>query len=346
MSMNLKLISHPAIFNGLPVVGISGSPNGCFCLHTKDEKGQKKLFLFNQNGKCIVQNLEARDAALLNDNAYFTVDFPDCRKLFDCFITLHAADGTPIKRHLSTFQVYRNGWYMITEGEHQKLYTESHNLVAEDFSQCAVYPSGYAIRSNCTCYKYADWTRFTVDGQFINHSHNIAAILGDGFPLAYNADDKDFLLYDLTGTEVLVRHIESFQTFPNGRFCLSISAAYNQEFVRIFDADGTPSSILDDVLTCLPDGRFLSYFTGRVLALYRSDGFMALSGTWRGCQLAGNYYLLNDGKTTTLFNDKSENLGKGYVLEAFAENFSLLKNEGAFHLFNQYGEVLSLPYEG
>lgn len=349
MSMNLKLISHPVFLDNTKANEIFGYANGCFAISATNAENQPVFFLFNQKGECQKANLHVRQAMLLNDNSYITIDYPDKPKLFDNFVTLHAPDGTPVKKYLAAAEIYVNGWYRLNDGEHNELYTDKHELVAKNFSQCFVHNKGYAIRTNHSYYKFADWHLFDKEGQIIGSCNTVAKILGDGFPLAYDLDERCFLLYDQSGKELLVRNVEEFQTFPNGRFVLVITPSHltgkDNRYIKIFDTAGTSFTALDDGSICLPDGRFLCYFSSRAFALYGRNGIMVSSPLWWQYQLAGNYYLLHVNDVNTLFNDKQEDLGEGYVLEAVAGNFTLLKNEGAFHLFNQYGHVLSLPYD-
>ncbi len=347
MSMNLKLISRPYLQEDMRAEEIAGFANGCFSVLARDKTGAPVFFLYNAKGECIVPNVRAEKAVLLNSNAYITVDYPDKPRLFNYYLTtLHAPNGLLIKKHLAAFKVYANGWYLLHTGDCNELYNANHELIAKGFSQCVVYDSGYALRANATYYQYADWRLFDANGVYLGNCRNIAAILGDGLPLMYDMEKQSFSLLDQSGNVTIAHSIEGFKNFPNGRFVLSFCKGIpEQHYLKIFDANGKAYPAIDADAICLPDGRFLHCFNSKSYALYCRNAIMASTPLWWHYQLAGNYYLLHVDGVNTLFNDKQEDLGEGYTLEGVSENFTLCKNEGAYHLFNQYGNVLSLPYE-
>lgn len=324
---------------------ISGSPNGCFALIT----AENKCTLFNAEGAIVVIK-NALDGMLLNDGSYFLLRLPT-KKSFNGYSSsqntpvwsLFNKKGTLLMDDLDDCRLYPNGWYRVTKNNHHQLYRADHTLAAEEFSQCAVYPNGYALRNSQTYHKYASWRMYTPQGDFIYNARDTVAILGNGLPLQYDNDSKDlFYLYDAEKDKLLAKNITGSYYFPNGRFVLAFQDMELGRYSKIYEPNGQRFGVSIQNAKFLPDGRFIQYRNNQISGLYSENGLIETDDIWT-MEVAGNYYLTGFKYEETLYNDKGKNLGTGYSMMSWLRNFVLLEREQAFHLFNQYGEVMTFP---
>ncbi|MCM1324740.1 MAG: hypothetical protein NC218_11525 [Acetobacter sp.] len=323
---------------------ICGTANGCFTVKTTNDKHH----LFTANGTFLQSNIEANAARVLDDGSCFlhhcprknsplSHSFVRNRPVWDLY-----TPGEALRlQDLSDCTIYANNWYCVTKDDRRQLYRADHTLAAENFTQCAVFPNGYALRTNATYYKYADWQLFLPDGTFVRNAHSVEAILGNGL-LLINSSPEQYRLYDIENDELIVSKISAYQPFLNGKFVLSFEEDCFGTTNKLYAPDGHRLSTGTVDAVFLPDGRFIQFHNQRISALYRPNGLLHSDEVW-SYEIAGNYYLLSYEGEDTLYNDKSEDLGSGYGIVGIDENFSLFENEQAYHLFNQYGEVLTLP---
>lgn len=350
----LKFMTNPPLIDKSVVEGISGTANGCFAIKTDG-----KVHLYTADG-IRFKTIEANDARILNDRSYFAQEFP-CKSnlrtaafLKDNGVwNLYAPDGTVLLSDCDTCKVYANGWYQTEKYHCRHLYNEKHQLVAKDYKQCFVFNRGYALRSNALYYATADMIVYAADGTYLRHISDVSEILGDGLFLVYHyvnlKDDHLQMVGDLIDPETgekIVSNICAHKSFPNGRFVLTFendttgTDEATEKGSRMYFPDGQKLSARVTASTFLPDGHFISY-QKRIIGIYRPNGIVKNFDVW-SYEIAGNYYLLNYENTEILYNDKGEELGEGYELIAYEQNFALFENEQAYHLFNQNGNILSL----
>lgn len=336
---------------------LSGTPNGCCAVI----KTTGTCELYTAEGKKAVTVSDALDGMLLNDGFYFIEHMPskDSPLNMSALINLPVWSlfdkaGSLVMTDITECEVYANGWYRIVKNNYQTLYRDDHSEVAKDFTQCVVFFGGYGLRCNEKFYRYADWRLFNAKGEFLRPTCNTIALLGNGLVLQHNEPfEKGCKLYNPTNGEVIEKDILDYQTFPNGRFVLTIQKpsccntfdpASCQRLSYIYEPDGTRISTGTKDATFLPDGRFCQAYTGRLFALYHANGLLVTDEVW-SIEVAGNYYLTEYEGITTLFNNQGENLGEGFELIRFQDNFTLVADKKDYHLFNQYGEVLTFPEE-
>ncbi len=343
----LKFISNPPLFNGVSVEGICGNANGSYALKTTDGM----FHLFAADGTYIA-GVHAYDVRILSDNSYFVQELPPKgsslalsflkkEPVWNLYGTQDAERQAKLQ-NLHDCEVYANGWYRTVDIENrQALYRADHQLIAESFKQCAVFKNGYAIRTNESYYKLADWMFYTPNGNYLNHYGNVPVILGNGFPYVCRYIPNDGTVYEPEIGNVIASNVCDYKTFPNGRFVLFFRDRTYGRSAKIYAPDGHCLSTAASDAVFLPDGRFIQFANKRISALYRPNGLLHTDDVWN-YEIAGSYYLLSYEGVDTLYNDKSEDLGDGYGLIASENNFVLFENEQAYHLFNQTGHVLSL----
>lgn len=344
--------THPPYFKNAAVEGICGNANGSFALKLANGRFQ----LFTADGT-FLKSIEALDVRILNDNSCFvqelpkagssrTVSFLQNRAVWN----LYAPDGRMMLRELDSCETYANGWYQTEKDNCRYLYNEQHELVVKGFKQCAVFKNGYALRTNERYYECADWQVYAPDKTYWGHYSNVGAILGDGLFLVYRYSNPKTTPLQRTGDlfepesgEKFISGICGFKTFPNGRFVLMFESTGFGETSRLYAPTGQRLSTAISDAYFLPDGRFAQLHQKRISAIYRPNGLLHSDEVWT-IEIAGNYYLWNYGNIETLYNDKGEDLGDGYGLVTYENNFALFENEQAYHLFNQNGCVLSLDF--
>jgi len=325
---------------------ISGTATGCFAVIT----AENKCSLYNAKGEKVVSEINAFDGMLLNDDSYFLLRLPakDSPRAHSYLLnvpvwSLFDKNGTLLLADQDACKIYPNGWYRVTQNDHHQLYRADHTLVAEGFSQCAVYTNGYALRNNPPYYKYADWRMYTPEGELVYNTRDTISILGNGFPLQRSGGlEETFSLYNIAENEIIAKNIVGFHYYPNDRFILTFEDPKHGKFSQIYTPDGCRFGISTQNAMLLPDGRFVQYHNNRISALYRKNGLIETDDIWT-VEVAGNYYLIGFENVETLYNDKSEDLGEGYCLINWLKNFVLLENEQEYRLFNQYGEVMTFP---
>ncbi len=346
----LNILTNAPYFKESAVTGICGSANGTFALKTADNK----FHLFAADGT-FLKSIQATDVRILNDNSCFVYEPPRADSILAVSFlqiqqiwNLYAPDGKLMLQDLSSCEIYANGWYRVVKDDKQYLYDGRHNLIAAGFKSCAVFPKGYALRSNETYYEYADWQVYSPDKTYVKPFRNISAILGDGLFLGYRYASAETSriqhlgsLYDTESDEALVSGICGYKTFPNGKFILMFEDKVYGRTAKIYAPDGHRLSTGTCEAVFLPDGRFIQLVNKRISALYRPNGLLCTDEVWN-YEIAGNYYLLGYEGIETLYNDKGKDLGNGYGLIAYENNLALFENEQACHLFNQNGHVLSL----
>ncbi len=335
-------------YKGNRVAAISHTANGCFALLTT--KGE--CYLFDANGIMLTTPFVAKDAKILNDGSYFLQNRPTPKSpryhsyLASCPIwTLHQNDHTPWLSEIDDCKVFANDWYSIRQNDRQQLYNSDHILVAENFKDCAVFPSGYALRTNEIHYLYANWKIFSNEGELIGHCNSVRQILGDGLMLVFDPETGYNTLKDIKGNKDLADNIVSYKTFPNGCFSLTFEEKWNRSQSSSFHGpDGKRRGVATENSVYLPDSRSIGLINKRIVGLYRPTGIITkqTADIWKYV-IAGSYYLLCYENGTTLYNDQSVDLGENYSLIATENNFAVFQNEETYHLFNQNGEVISLP---
>lgn len=327
---------------------ISTVPNGCFALLFENNEAH----LYNAYGKCIKKLPHALDVKPLNNASYFVKHLPDKNSYLSRSIfcntpvwSLYNKDDTVLLADLSDCTVYANDWYSTVKNGQKKLFRADHSLAAENFTQCAVFKNGYALRINETYYKYADWKLFKPDGSFMRVVRCVEEIIGDGLILVRNSPYDLACLYDFEYDEMFVKDIRDYQTFSNGRFGLTIESKSGEITHKMYNGAGHRISVTAPAdIKFLPDARFIQFNNNLVCGIHYANGLLITDEIWRYA-IAACYYITEYEGVTTLYNDKSEDLGDGYSLIDADETFALFENEQAYHLFNQYGEVLSLPME-
>lgn len=343
----LKFVTPPLYPNGTVAEEIYGTANGCFAIKTTDG-----MFHLHRADGSYIDSIKALNVCVFNDGSWFAQELPlaDSPRtksflLSEPIWNHYNADGQLIEQDIDKCEIYANDWYCITKNGKLMLFNANHQLIAENFKQCAVFKNGYALRTNETYYKFADWRIYTPEQTYVNHVSNAAAILGDGFPLVYRLMGKDTplkgLVYEPESGEVIANNVCNVQTFPNGKFILTFPDKIYGEVSKLYAPSGQRLSTGTTDSVFLPDGRFIQLISKRTSALYRPNGLLHSDEVW-GYELAGNYYTLSYESGDTLYNDKGEDIGDGYGLQSWKDNFALFENEQAYHLFNQNGCVLSL----
>ncbi len=325
---------------------LSGTANGCFAVIT----AENKCTLYNAKGEKVINEVEAFDGKLLNDGAYFLQHLPRRDSLRGKSFLLNIAvwslfdkNGDLLLEDIDKCKIYANGWYQISKDEHHQLYRADHTLAAEGFTQCAVYETGYALRNNQKYYRYADWGMYTPEGEYLELVHDAISILGNGLVLQHIPGSQELYdLYDVEKNEKIAKEVTNYYYFPNGRFVLTFEDQSSGKFYNLYEPDGRRLGVSTQNARYLPDGRFIQYHNGRISALYRQNGLLQTDDIWT-VEVAGNYYLIGFENEETLYNDKGKDLGNGYCLVYWLKNFALFENEQEYHLFNQYGDVLTFP---
>ncbi len=210
----------------------------------------------------------------MNDNSCFVYEPPRADSILAVSFlqiqqiwNLYAPDGKLMLQDLSSCEIYANGWYRVVR----------HNLIAAGFKSCAVFPKGYALRSNETYYEYADWQVYSPDKTYVKPFRNISAILGDGLFLGYRYASAETSriqhlgsLYDTESDEALVSGICGYKTFPNGKFILMFEDKVYGRTAKIYAPDGHRLSTGTCEAVFLPDGYGLIAYENN-LALFENE---------------------------------------------------------------------------
>lgn len=341
----MKKETNSRFFYETKSMKMSGTANGCFCVTTKE-----KCKFYNAKGELqIALSENAVDGKLLNDNYYLLQqdrrqNHPQKACLSNHPVwSLFDNCGNLVDENIDECEVYANGWYRLQKDNRQQLYTSEHQLMETGFSECMVFANGYALRCNDPSYKYSNWNIRAQNGAHIYHAENTMAIVGNGLVLFHNGPEY-CTLYDPFNDKTLAERIFDFQVFPNGRFIITVEEKEYHSTSVLYQPNGKRLGVRTRGATFLPDGRFITYEGSRAAALYRRNGFLETPNIWKS-KIAGNYYFLEFEDGNILYDAEGNEVGREYMLTDWKENFTLVANKKGYHLFNQFGKVLTFPEE-
>ena len=321
--------------------------NGSYSLVLNNKDGQKRLKLFDIFCSTKEQTFVAEKGVLFFTGCYILQGEPAKNNFSNNAIvfkgtiptgTLYAKDGSILAEGFDDFEVFPNGWYMLTYKENKQLFRVKDNaLVAENFMSCQTIQNGFAITRDSKLYKTFDWDIFDEEGKYLATIPKVHEFLGNSLFLVRSQTEPNcFTLIDVEQNEIATNIVgyKKFQ-YPGNNFALTFlnggAAFYSSQGERL-------SAIVDKSADFLPDGTFITNDGIHPLIRYNSHGLMIKENIYR-YEDVSSYYLLVKSMVTELYNSKGEKIEENCLIADKHESFVLFQKNDKYHFYNSLGKV-------